>query len=227
MGFNYVREYAHKRNQKRVIDLGTAGSFNEVVPVISGIPDTMNIDGAIYTAIHTIHASNAKRIFTAFRSREEPDILVIVWDGFPFYPHIEEGGDFMLQTMYDDSRVRHLIIDNTYVRSNWLNEKMKRYLSDAWHPGLIQLGLKNFCHLQALSFLGGHSFQEFAKLVSESISGIAGNLGRLPFRYFPIETARASAGGIIDQKKRMSAFEKAMRIIRKTEQPDRTEGPAD
>lgn len=227
MGFNYVREYTLKRNKDRVIDLGAAGSFKEVVPLISGNPNTMNIHGAHFTAIHTILASHAKRVFTAFRSREEPGILVIVWDGFPFYPHIEEGGDFMLQTMYDDSRVRHLIIDNTCVRSNWLSEKMKRYLSDAWHPGLIQLGLKSFCHLQALSFLGGHSFQEFAKLVSESITDIAKNLGMPPFRYYPIETADASTGGTIEQKIRISAFEKAMRIIRETGQPDLASGPAD
>jgi len=220
MEFNYAREYTLKRNRDRVIDLGAAGSFNAVVPAISDNPDTMDIDGAIYTAIHTIHASNAKRIFTAFHSHQVPEILVIIWNGFPFYPHIEEGGDFMLQTMHDDSRVRHLIIDNTMVRSNWLNEKMKRYLSDAWHPGLIQLGLKSFCHLQALSFLGGHSFHEFAQLVSESISDIAGTLGRPPFSYYPIETADTSAGNTLDHSMRMASLSKAMRIIRETAQPD-------
>ena len=114
-----------------------------------------------------------KRLFTAYRSDEEPGILLVVWKEYPYYQDIEEGGDFMLQVMASDRRVRNLIIDNTYVRSGWMNDRMSDYLNNGWIPGLVELELNSFCHLQADSYLGGLSFLKFGELMSDNISTIA------------------------------------------------------
>ncbi|HSA16649.1 MAG TPA: hypothetical protein P5346_18055, partial [Spirochaetota bacterium] len=167
-----------------------------------------------FKCIHVIESPGDKRILTAYRNDGEPGVLLIVWNGFPYYSDIEQGGDFMLQFFSSDREASHLIIDNTYVLSGWMNEKMTRYLDNGWFPGLIELGLETFCHLQAESYLGGVSFEEFGRHVSVNIDNIARKLGKSPFIYNPIRTSDMNPVGLIDEMLRDKALNKVMEFIR-------------
>jgi hypothetical protein len=137
-----------------------------------------------------------------------------VWDGYPFYADIEEGGDFMLQVLAADKTIRHLIIDNTYVRSGWMEDRMNDYLNNGWFPGLVELELRTFCHLQAESYLGKLSFDRFAEGVSDSINIVAQRLGKAPFKYYPVKTSEISPDGQIDDIVRDMALKKAYDIVK-------------
>jgi hypothetical protein len=213
------REYNYRRisiagRKDRIIDLGNAGAFNEVVYRNSNPPETCAIGNCLFTSIHLIHLPNGRKIFTAYRSGEAPDILLVVWKYFPFNRQIEEGGDLMLQELKRDPHLRHLMVDNSYVRSDWLNDATGEYLNNAWMPGLIELGLKGFTHLQAESYLGGKSFDQFGAMVSANIAAIADKLKREPFTYVPIQTSGISDNGTIDDALRESALRKGADILR-------------
>ncbi len=212
--YNYKRISRTNRIHDRIFDLGNAGSFTEIRIKLPEPPDECSIEGTSFRSVHIIKSWNDSRIFTAYRSSEYTDILLIVWEEYPFYPHIEEGGDFMLQVLASDKAVKHLIIDNTYVRSGWMDEKMSNYLNNGWFPGLVELGLEAFCHLQAESYLGELSFKSFGELVSGSISDIAQNLDKKPFAYFPVKTSEMSQDGRIDADVRNIALKKALDIIK-------------
>lgn len=172
------------------------------------------IGGSFFRSIHIMEPQKNIRFLTAFRCDEEPGVLLIVWKEYPFYPHIEEGGDFMLQVLATDTRVKHLIIDNTYVRSGWMNDAVRVYLNNGWMPGLIELELRAFCHLQAESYLGGLSFKKFGELVSENINTIAQKLRKKPFYYYPVKTSDMAADGKIDEKVRDASLKKALKILK-------------
>jgi hypothetical protein len=212
--YNYQRENVTVRMPDRVIDLGNAGVFNEIIPNNSNPREELKINGSIFTSIHVINPPAGIRIFTALRSEEDPSVLLIIWRGFPYYRQIEVGGDLMLQMLHSDKRVVHLIIDNTYVRSGWMDDKMTDYLNNGWLPGLIQLGLKGFCHLQAESYLGGLSFKKFGEMMSENISKTAQSLGKEPFAYYPIKTSEMSKSGVINEEMRLAAFKESLRILK-------------
>ncbi len=212
--FDYRRLHNVNRIQGSVVDIGNAGSFLEVVVRQSNPPEECLIGKVLFKSVHVIEPPRNRRILTAFRSDAEPGILLIVWREYPFYPHIEEGGDFMLQVIATDKSVKYLIIDNTYVRSGWMNEKMSDYLNNGWLPGLVEMELAAFCHLQAESYLGGLSFTKFGKLMSANINTIAQKLGKQAFRYFPIKTSDISPDGKIDDTLRNKALEKALTIIK-------------
>lgn len=211
--YNYHRKTGLRRSN-RLIDLGNAGVFNEVVYRNSDPPELCVIGDCVFESIHVIKGPTGKMIFTAYRSGEAPDILMIVWRDYPFNRQIEEGGDLMLQEMRRDPRVKHLIIDNTYVRSDWMNDEMSEYLNNGWIPGLIEAGLKGFCHLQAGSYLGGKSFLHFGELVSANITAIAEKLCKDPFNYMPMQTSEMSDDGSIDDALRDSALRKSLDILR-------------
>jgi hypothetical protein len=198
----------------RVIDLGDAGAFNEIIIHNPNPREEMEINGSLFTSIHTIDPPVGKRVFTALRSEKEPTVLLIIWRGFPYYRQIEEGGDLMLQVLHSEKQVLHLIIDNSYVQSGWMDDRMKDYLKNGWMPGLIQLGLKGFCHLQAETYLGGLSFKKFGELVSENISRIAQSLDREPFTYYPIKTSELSKNGAINEAMRLAALTESLRILK-------------
>lgn len=213
--YNYRRLYTDNRIPGRIIDVGNAGAFPEVA-IKQCIPrEECRIGGSVFRSIHNIiQPLNNVAIFTAFRCDEKPDVFLIVWKDYPFYPHIEEGGDFMLQVLATDKTVKHLIIDNTYVRSGWMNDQMSDYLNNGWIPGLIELELNAFCHLQAETYLGGLSFKKFGELVSDNISTIAQKLGKKPFHYYPIKTSDIAPDGKIDDKLRAAALKKALSILK-------------
>lgn len=212
--YNYQRLCNRNAFSGQVFDLGNAGSFTGIMPKECIPRDDFVIDGAVFECIHVIENLKHRPIFTAYRSDDEPGVLLIVWREYPYYQDIEEGGDFMLQVMATDSRVRNLIIDNTYVRSGWMNDKMSDYLNNGWMPGLVELGLESFCHLQAESYLGGVSFLKFGELVSENISTISQKLGKRPFNYYPLKTSDISEDGRIDEKLRARVMKKALDIVR-------------
>lgn len=211
--YNYQRTYRSNSIPGNIIDLGSAGSFSKIIGREITPPEECIISGTVFSSVHTINSASNKRIFTAFRSEQKPSILYIEWRDYPFYPHIEEGGDFMLQVMATDSRVKHLIIDNTYVRSGWMNSKMDDYLNNGWLPGLVELELVAFCHLQAESFLGERSFEMFVELLTKNINVIAESLGRKAFRYFPVKSPEINENGLVDENRRLMIVQQAFDII--------------
>ncbi|HOO71688.1 MAG TPA: hypothetical protein PK926_07990 [Spirochaetota bacterium] len=121
----------------------------------------------------------------------------------------------MLQVLHDDRRVKHLIIDNSYVKSGWMDDRhLVNYLENGWLPGLIELGLKGFCHLQAKSLLGGRSFTSFGRYMNNNFIKIARKLDREPFQYFPIETSEMDGKRSIDQHVRALALKKSHAILK-------------
>lgn len=213
--YNHRRSYKLSRRSGNFIDLGSAGVFKEITLKNSVPPEETVIGGRLFRSLHIINMPTGERIFTAFKSEEEPGILLTIWGGIPFHLHIEEGGDLMLQAMHTDRRLKHLLIDNTYVRSLWMKEKKTvEYMENGWLPGLILLELKGMCHLQPERLLGKISFEEFGKFQSESISRVAGRLGKEPFQYFPIRTSDTSSSGEIDAHKRDLALAKALEILK-------------
>lgn len=211
--YNYQRKYKINRIPDRLLDLGNAGSFMEIGPRQCIPPEEYVIDNTVFSSMHIIELRSRSRIFTAYRNAGVPGILLIVWRGYPFYPHIEEGGDYMLQVLSADRTIRHLIIDNTYVRSGWMEDRVHDYLNKAWFPALVELELDTFCHLQSESILGSISFNKFADVVSKNINIIAQNLGKKPFKYCAIRTSDVNPSGKIDEKLRDQAFNKAFSII--------------
>ncbi len=213
--YNYQRSYKLSRRSGNLIDLGKAGAFKEIILENRQPPEETVIGGRTFMSFHIINMPTGERVFTAFKSEEEPTVLLIVWGGIPFHLHIEEGGDLMLQAMYMDKALRHLIIDNTHVRSLWMREKKTiDYMENAWLPGLIHLGLKGMCHLQSEKLLGKISFEEFGKFQSESISRVAGRLGKQAFQYFPVRTSETDANGRFDARKRDLAIARALEVLK-------------
>ena len=212
--FNYKRIINRHRNTKRSIDLGNAGTFYEIQFTNCDPPEEELIHKTPFQSFHVILSARREKTFTAFRSTVEPETLLIVWREFPFYIEIEEGGDIMLQVLHDDRRVRHLIIDNTYVRSGWMNDHhVLNYLENAWFPGLIELELKGFYHLQSKNVLGEKSFNEFGKFMADNFDKVAQKLNKTPFQYFPIETSEIKDDGTIDHDLRSMAFNQSHNII--------------
>lgn len=212
--YDYQRIQKTSRIRGSIVDLGNAGFFSKVKVNAPENPEESIVGESVFKCIHVIESPGEKRILSAYRNDGEPGVLLIVWNGFPYYSHIEQGGDFMLQFFSSDREASHLIIDNTYVLSGWMNEKMTRYLDNGWFPGLIELGLETFCHLQAESYLGGVSFEEFGRHVSVNIDNIARKLGKSPFIYNPIRTSDMNPVGLIDEMLRDKALNKVMEFIR-------------
>lgn len=205
---------ASKTRTDHVIDLGDAGSFNALRPSPGDPPDGISLEESRYVGIHRIDSPTGSRVYTAYRSEQEPEILLIIWANYPFNAQIEDGGDFMLQVMHGDRSVKYLLIDNSYVRSAWMNERMVEYLSQAWIPGLVWLGLKGFCHIRASSYLGEKSFDEFSAWVTRIAAEAGRRLGRPSFLYFPI----ANLGGGLEEAEsehfRKRALSEAVSILR-------------
>lgn len=213
--YNHQRSYRLSRRSGNLIDLGSAGSFREIILENRVPPEETVIGGRLFRSLHIINMPTGERIFTAFKCEDEPTILLIIWGGIPFHLHIEEGGDLMLQAMYGDRRLKHLIIDNTFVRSLWMREKKTvEYMENGWIPGLIHLELMGMCHLQPEGLLGKLSFEEFGKFQSESISRVAERLGKQAFQYFPIRTSESGSNGGFDAHKRDLAMAKALEILK-------------
>lgn len=212
--FNYQRRRTIRTRTGRTIDLGEAGSFDAIHLDPGNPPEEVSLHGHRFQSIHRINSHTGSRVFTAYRSEEEPAILFVVWSNYPFNTQIETGGDLMLQAMHDDPRIRLLIVDNSYVKSGWMNEKMIDYLSNGWLPGLVRLGLRGFCHLRAGSFMGEKSFDDFAGYVSGRVEVIARQLGMEPFRYFPVKSPEVGKDGVIDERLRDAALSEAYKILK-------------
>jgi hypothetical protein len=212
--FNYQRRRTIRTRTGRTIDLGEAGSFDAIHLNPGNPPEEVSLHGRRFQSIHRINSHTGPRVFTAYRSEEDPAILFVVWSNYPFNTQIETGGDLMLQAMHDDPRIRLLIVDNSYVKSGWMNEKMIDYLSNGWLPGLVRLGLWGFCHLRAGSFMGEKSFDDFAGYVSGRVEVIARQLGMEPFRYFPVKSPEVGKDGVIDERLRDAALSEAYEILK-------------
>lgn len=212
--FNYQRRRTARVRSGRKIDLGEAGSFDAIRLNPGNPPEEVRLHGLRFQSIHRINSHTGPRVFTAYRNEEYPAILFVVWSNYPFNTQIETGGDLMLQAMHDDSRIRFLLNDNTYVKSGWMNDRMVDYLSNGWLPGLIKMGLRGFCHLRAGSFMGEKSFDDFAGYVSGRVEVIARKLGMEPFRYFPVKSPEVGKDGVIDERLRDAALSEAYEILK-------------
>jgi len=206
--FNKRRPGAAKPRTDRIIDLGEAGSFKALRDSPGDPPEETFLGESLFSSIHRISSPTGSRVFTAYRSELEPEILLVVWANYPYNQQIEQGGDFMLQVMHDDPSVRILLNDNSYVKSEWMNERMIDYLANRWLPGLIWLGLEVFCHIGSSSLMGGKSFDEFSRWVTETAATIAPRLERIPFRYFPVTAQGLAASGSMDEADRSAALSK-------------------
>jgi hypothetical protein len=212
--YDYIRRYSAFRVHDRMIDIGNAGSFNRIAVRNCDPPEEMVAGNTRFTSIHIIETRVGGRTFTAYRSEDLPEVLLAVWVGYPFNPQIEEGGDLMLQVLNEAPEIKDLVIDNTFVRSGWMNARMSQYLTMGWFPGLIQLGLRSFIHIQSGSYLGGESYKKFGETLARNIDEIARRLKREPFRYFPIMTSETGIRGRTDDITRESAFMISFDIVK-------------
>ena len=114
-------------------------------------------------------------------------MMFIVWADFPYFNHAELGSDMVLQEIKNHG-IKYLLIDNTYVKSGWLNDKIGQYLDQVFYPGALELGLKGISHVQAQSMLGSKSFQEFGKDIQQYLDGMASNMKRSSFKYVPVQS---------------------------------------
>lgn len=192
MTVDYVRQTLNNRG-KRQIDLGQAGSFLEITTDNSD-PEQEYIGGRLFKSTHCTKTVTDYRVFTALRSEEAPSVLYIIWRDFPHLRNIEEGGDYMLQAFHQDPRLKYLLVDNTFVKSGWMKDDVVTYLNTVWYPGLIEVGVKKFAHLQAKSALAAQSFENFGKDVNNAITDLAKSMNREPFEYFPIKTSETDQG---------------------------------
>ncbi|TAL37497.1 MAG: hypothetical protein EPN93_05775 [Spirochaetes bacterium] len=215
--FDYMRNSSSGRRIDRIVDLGDAGVFGEIIVRNTIPPEEIYIGGLGFKSIHIIDNLLGLRVFTAYRCDLRPEILLIVWKGFPFNAQIEEGGDFMLQAMLGDPRIKHLVIDNTYVQSGWMNTGIMDYLTRGWIPGLVWCGVRTFCHLQAESYLGSSSFQQFGRMLMERSADIGCAMKKETFKYFPIHSSGNKDAEAIDERMRESAFRKAFEILESPE----------
>lgn len=149
--------------------------------------EILNVNNKDFLAFHCILDYKNNPIMTAYRSIAKSDILLIVWRGLPYTHHIEQGGDLMLQEIHRNG-IKHLIIDNTHVDSMWMNPQMEKYFYDVWYPGLIQLNLEKFVHIQSASSLGKNSFERFRENIRLYLERISAESSKKLFEYIPIES---------------------------------------
>lgn len=210
--FNHERKNLKNRTDNQV-DLGQAGSFLEV-KYDNSDPEEESISGMLFRSIHCIKTVSDYRVFTALKSPEMPSVLYIIWRDFPFLKHIEEGGDLMLQELRNNKELKYLLIDNTYVQSGWMKDDVVEYLNNAWYPGLIEVGLKRFAHLQAESALGASSFKKFEESVNSIMGDMAKSMNREPFEYFPVKTSEINKEGeAVKTDLRTTALEKGLAFL--------------
>jgi hypothetical protein len=210
--FNYERKNLKNRTNNQV-DLGQAGSFLEV-KYDNNEPEEESISGISFSSFHCMKTVSDYRVFTALKSPDMPSVLYIIWRDFPFLKHLEEGGDLMLQELKKDKELNHLLIDNTFVQSGWMKDDVVEYLNNAWYPGLIEVGLKRFAHLQAESALGASSFKKFEESVNSIIGDMARGMKRPPFEYFPVKTSEINKDGqAVKTDLRATALEKGLAFL--------------
>ena len=213
-GFNYVRKSLAGRTGNKV-DLGQAGSFFEI-KTDNGDPEEERIDGALFRSIHCMKTVSNYRIFTALKSDEAPSVLFIIWRDFPYLRHIEEGGDLMLQEFKKDTALKYLLVDNTFVKSGWMKDNVIEYLNHGWYPGLIEVGVEKFVHLQAKSALGANSFEEFEKDVNKAMGDLAKTMRKEPFKYYPVKTSEINdKGEQVDLNLRKLSLKAGLEILNK------------
>lgn len=213
-GFNYVRKSLAGRTGNKV-DLGQAGSFFEIKTDNSD-PEEERIDGALFRSIHCMKTVSNYRIFTALKSDEAPSVLFIIWRDFPYLRHIEEGGDLMLQEFKKDAALKYLLVDNTFVKSGWMKDNVIEYLNHGWYPGLIEVGVEKFVHLQAKSALGANSFEEFEKDVNKAMGDLAKTMRKEPFKYYPVKTSEINdKGEQVDLNLRKLSLKAGLEILNK------------
>lgn len=183
---NYQRAKNNNVRGTKMISVDSIDKFPEVLYKNSKVGQEV-IAGNTFYSFHEILGTSNQVIMTAYKSQQCPDVLLIVWRDFPYAHHIEQGGDLMIQEIMNNG-IKNLLIDNTYVQSGWMNDKINQYFDQIWYPSLIQLGLKGFAHVQALSSLGGASFQKFKENVQIYLNTMAIKMGRKVFTYHPVET---------------------------------------
>ena len=210
--FNYLRKNLSQRG-KNQIDLGQAGSFPEVKNDNSD-PEKEHIDGVLFKSIHCMKTISNYRVFTALKSDEAPSVLYTIWRDFPYLKHIEEGGDLMLQEFKKDTALKYLLVDNTFVKSGWMKDDVVEYLNSAWYPGLIDVGVEKFVHLQAKSSLGASSFEEFEEDVNKAMRELAKGMNQQPFEYYPIKTSEINnEGEEVSLDLRKASLKKGLKLL--------------
>lgn len=202
---HYNRKHILKRG-KEIIKLPTSGSFNQVKYVDSE-PTEIIISNYRFKSIHRVVGPSGREIFKALKCEELPEVLFTMWSDYPYLSQIEEGGDTMLQELYNHKEIKYLLIDNTFVKSGWMSESVTKYLNEAWYPGLLELGLQGFAHLQAESVLGASSFEKFEEDVNQAMATLAQSLLFNPFQYIPIKTIENDTAW---EEKTKSYHEKAL-----------------
>lgn len=182
---SYFQRTSRLQRTDQIIDIH--GDRFQEVKCTNVRPDIEYLGKARFQSFHHILGTQGQVIMTAFKCLDLPQVLFIVWRDLPYYPHIELGGDLMLQEIQRNG-IKHLLIDNTYVQSGWMNDKMREYFDAAWYPGLIRLGLETFGHIQSKSALGGVAFEKFKNDVQEYLLSIAVRIKGKSFSYVPIES---------------------------------------
>jgi hypothetical protein len=185
---SYQRTSKIGRSEKN-ITIGKIDKFNEVL-YKSLKSESEIINDATFDSFHQIVGNSNQNILTAYRSKQLPKVLLVVWRDFPYTQHAEQGSDLMLQEVLNG--VEYLIVDSAFVQSGWMNDKIMQYLNEIWYPSLIELGLKGFVHIQSLSALGGSSFQKFKENTQLYLDGIGGQLKKKVFSYIPVEVGDVS-----------------------------------
>ncbi len=188
-----VSAYKRSSSLGRGVEMIEVGSVDKFPKVIykNGKIESETIAGAQFYSFHQTLGTSNQIIMTAYKSKIYPEILLIVWRDFPYQHQVELGGDVMSQEIKNGG-IKYLLVDNTYVQSGWMNASIENYLNTVWYPSLIELGLKGFAHIQALSSLGGASFNKFKEFVQTYLDSIASKLGRKVFTYLPIEVKEAN-----------------------------------
>jgi hypothetical protein len=181
----FFRTSLGQRGSKTII-IGGNDSFPEVKAKRLSFNDSESFGGAQFDSVHHLTGTMNQTIMTAYRTEQYKDLLYIVWRDLPYYHHIELGGDYMLQEIKQNG-IKNLLIDNTYVQSGWMNDKIAEYFDRAWYPGLIDLGLKAFAHIPAMSTLGEKSFRQFKSDVQQYLSTMASSRSKEGFKYIPVD----------------------------------------
>jgi hypothetical protein len=180
---SYERSAVTTRGEN-VVKIGDFDQFNEV-PCKINEKITERVGNFLFESFHEIRGTMNQRILTALKSKECPEVLFFVWEDFPSFNHIEAGGDVILQEIKKYG-AKYMLVDNTFVRSGWVTDKIVQYMDQVWYPGLIELGLTGFAHVQAQSASGTRSFEEFGKDIQSYLDGIASTLNRPCFKYVPV-----------------------------------------
>ncbi|HTF80975.1 MAG TPA: hypothetical protein VL947_04605 [Cytophagales bacterium] len=180
---SYERSNLTMRGKNQVV-IGDVTKFAEL-PLQNLKPDKQKIKSAVFESFHHITGTSNQVILTAYNSKQLPEVMFMSWSDFPYLHHVEQGGDLLLQEI-SKHHYKYVLIDNTYVKSGWMNDKVAQYSDAILYPALVECGLKGFGHIPSQGMLGAKSFEEFKKTTQNYLDHIAAKLHKPCFKYVPV-----------------------------------------